>query len=352
MKVFGIGDLLIPEQYIKKGFSLFEEAGHEVTTLQWPLKDMEELQNINREVEKFGSEGYDPPEEILAAIEDTDILITQFFPVGKKVIDRCRNLKVVGVLRAGYENINVPYLTEKGILFFNTPGRNSNAVADFAVGMILSESRNIARAHKNLKEGIWDRIGFANDDAIPELAGKTAGIIGFGMIGRKVAKRLHGFDMEIVAYDPYVTEVPDYVELVSLDDLLKRSMFVTIHGRLSEDTKHMINAEKLALMRPDAYLINTARSALVDEKALYEALKNKKIMGAALDVFDTEPPGIDYPLVTLPNVTITPHLAGSTIDAFTNSPKLIAEEMIHIFDKKLSRFVVNKELWESATSKF
>ena len=350
-KIFGIGDLLIPQEYIRSGFEAFAKAGHTVETMQWPLENYEELQNINLKVETEGSEAYEPDDIILERAKDADIIITQFCPITKRFIDHCPNLKAIGVLRGGIENVNLSYATEKGILVFNTPGRNSNAVADFTVGMLLCAARNIARAHANLKEGKWVR-DYENAGRVPDLAGKTVGIIGLGMIGRKVAKRLSGFDMKIIAYDPFVKEAPDYITLVPLEQLMKESMFVTLHGRLSEETKHMINAQMISLMREDAYLINTARSGLVDEEALYEALKNHHIMGAALDVFDVEPPAADYPLVALDNVTVTPHLAGGTTDAFTNSPVMIAEEMIKLLTKESSRFVVNKDIWEAAVKKF
>ena len=351
MKIFGIGDLLIPQEYIQKGFAPFRDAGWQVETIQWELENYEELQNINLLVETKGSEAYEVDEAILSAAEDADIIITQFCPITKKFIDRCGNLKAIGVLRGGIENVNLEYATEKGILVFNTPGRNSNAVADFTVGMILSVARNIAMAHANLKEGKWVR-DYDNAGAVPDLYGKTVGIIGLGMIGKKVAKRLNAFDMKIIAYDPYAKDVPDYVTMVSLEELMKTSMFVTLHGRLTEDNRHMINAEMIGLMRPDSYLINTARSGLVDEKALYEALKDHKIMGAALDVFDEEPPGKDYPLVALDNVTVTPHLAGGTTDAFTNSPVLLSEEMIKLTEKKSSPYLVNKDIFDTAIEKF
>ncbi len=230
-----------------------------------------------------------------------------------------------------------------------TPGRNANAVADFTVGMLLSECRNIARAHRNLKEGRWIR-DYTNAASVPDLPDKTAGIVGFGNIGRKVAQRLHGFEMNILAYDPFAGNVPDYVTLVDLPELMSRSDFVLVHARAMKETEHMINRELIGMIKPNAYLINTARSSLVDEQALYEALRDGKITGAALDVFDVEPPAADYPLVALPNVTVTPHLAGGSVDAFTNSPKLLSREMIHITEKKISPFVVNKEIFDSVVA--
>lgn len=350
MKIVGIGDLLIPEKFIKAGFQNFEEAGHQVETVQWQLADYEELQNINLKVEVSGSEAYEPPREIVDAVREADIIITQFCPITKKVIDACRHLKAVGVLRGGYENINLDYASKKGILVYHTPGRNANAVADFTVGMLISECRNIAKSHRNLKAGKWVR-DYDNAAFVPDLPGKTAGIIGFGAIGQKVAQRLNGFDMRILVYDPFVTEVPEYVTQVPLEELMRESMFVTLHTRLSADTERMINADMLALMRPDACLINTARSGLVDEKALYQALLEKRIAGAALDVFDVEPPAADYPLVSLENVTVTPHLAGGTVDAFTNSPKLIADEMIGLLKQERSRFLVNPQIFQEAAGR-
>lgn len=344
MKIIGIGDLLIPAKYIEAGFQNFQKAGHQVETIDWKLHDYEELQKINLLVEVKGSEAYVVPEVIIEAAKDADIVITQFCPLTKKFIDSCRNLKMIGVLRSGYENIHLAAAAEKEIVVCNTPGRNANAVADFTVGMMISECRNIAKSHRNLKAGEWMR-DYTNAAAVPDLPGKTAGIIGFGQIGRKIAQRLYGFEMKILVYDPYAKEVPDYVTLVSFEELLKQSDFVTMHARLGKDTEHMMNAKMLGLMKREAYFINTARSGLVDEQALYDALKSGKIMGAALDVFDIEPPPVDYPLTSLDNVTITPHLAGGTIDAFTNSPKLLAAEMMKILDKKTSTFVVNKVLW-------
>ncbi|MCB2293620.1 2-hydroxyacid dehydrogenase [Clostridium algoriphilum] len=349
MKIVGIGDSLIPENYIKEGFKNFEEQGVKVETIQWRLESYKELQNINLMVETGGSEAYEPPKYIFDAVKDADIIITQFCPITKKLIDYCDNLKAVGVLRGGYENINFQYADEKGIIVFNTPGRNANAVADFTVGLLISECRNISKSHLNLKDGKWVR-DYTNADSVPDLADKIVGIIGFGEIGRKVAKRLAGFDMKIVSYDPFFRGKVLDVEMVTLEKLMRISDFVTLHARLTKDTEGLINKDLLSLMKPTAYLINSARSGLIDEKALYDALKNKKIIGAALDVFDEEPPSKEYPLLTLENITVTPHLAGGTKDAFTNSPKLLAAEMIKVLTGVKSRYVVNKDTYSENTN--
>jgi len=341
MKIVGIGDLLIPGSVIEKGFENFTAKGIAVKTVNWYQDSYEALQKINLQVETEGSETYNVPDEIIAAVKDADIIITQFCPISRKVIDHCKNLQIIGVLRSGYENINIRYATEKKILVYNTPGRNATAVADFTVGMLICECRNIAKSHMNMKNGHWVR-DYSNAAAVPDLNHKTAGIIGLGQVGQKVAQRLHGFEMNILGYDPYVKEVPDYIKLVSLEELAQNADFLTMHTRLNKETERMINADFLRSVKPGAYFINTARSGLVDEQALYEALVSKRIIGAALDVFDVEPPPKDYPLLTLDNVTVTPHLAGGTVDAFLNSPKLLAKEMIQYLDGKMSRFIVNK----------
>ena len=338
MKLVGIGDLLIPAGYIEKGFESFADQNIQVETVSWDLKDYEELQHINLIVEQNGAEAYQPPEEILTAVKDADIIITQFCTVTKSMIDRCANLKAIGVLRAGIENVNLEYATEKGILVFNTPGRNATAVADFTVGMLLAECRNIARSHTCLKDGKWVR-DFDNAEYVPDLEGKTAGIIGYGNIGQKVAKRLKAFDMDVIAYDPYYKGQD--VTLTDLPDLMRRSDFVLVHYRMTEETRHMVNKEMISLMKPTAYLINTARSGLVDEEALTEALNEHRIFGAALDVFEKEPPGKDYPLVRCSNATITPHLAGGTKDAFLGSPKLLAGGILETMSKGHSIYLVN-----------
>jgi D-3-phosphoglycerate dehydrogenase / 2-oxoglutarate reductase len=349
MKIVGIGDLFIPKQYINEGFKILKSKNVEIQTLDWKLKDFDELQEINLLVEKGGCEAYDAPDYLLEATKDADILITQFCPITKKIIDNCNNLKVIGVLRAGYENINLGSANEKNIIFFNTPGRNAEAVADFTVGMIICEARNIARGHHGLKNGEWIRT-YPNSSYIPDLTEKTVGLVGLGEIGYRVVKKLSGFNMKIIAYDPYIKDAGAGIELVELDYLMKNSDFVSIHARLTAENEKMINKELLQLMKPTSYFINTGRAGLVDENALYEILKNSKIAGAALDVFMKEPPGKDYPLVILPNVTITPHMAGGSTDAFLNSPKKLAAEMIKLWDKKESRQIINKEVFQKIVS--
>lgn len=323
MKICGIGDLFIPADYIRTGF---KKNGIEADVFDWDTGGFAKLQEINLLIEQNGSEAYDVPSSLLDKIKDAEILITQFCPVSRKVIDACPDLKIIGVLRGGYENINIAYAAERGIEVFNTPGRNADAVADFAAGAIICEARNIARGHFGIKTGKWIRE-YPNSGMIPDLPGRVAGLIGFGEIGRKTAQRLHGFEMEILAFDPFAKNFPDYVRQTDIKELMRKSDFVSLHARLTNENRHLINAEMLSLMKPSAYLINTSRAGLVDEAALFAALKSKNIAGAFLDVFESEPPGLSHPLVNLENVTLTPHMAGGSNDAFLNSPIKLALEL-------------------------
>jgi len=346
MKLVGIGDLFVPRWAISRGFAELAAHGVQVETVEWQLDGLDQLQAINLLVEQGGSDAVEPPEEIFAAAAEAEILITHFCPVTRRLIEACPRLKVIGVLRGGYENVNFAYARERGLLVFNTPGRNADAVADFTVGMIIAEARNIARGHHGLKNGEWIRT-YPNYQHIPDLPGRTVGLIGLGEIGLKVARRLSGFEVRILGYDPYArpkAAAQHGVQLVSLNELLAAADFVSLHARLTADNRHLIGSRELALMQPTAYLINTARAGLVDEDALYHALKDGRIAGAALDVFEKEPPGLEHPLVTLPNVTLTPHMAGGSVDAFVNSPKRLAADMARLFERPDAvRYLLNRE---------
>ena len=329
MKIVGIGDLFIPAMYIEKGFAPMREQGHTVEVLDWPLKGFDELQNYNLLVETKGCDALRPPECVFEICRDADVIITQFCPVNRELVDACPNLKAIGVLRSGIENVCSEYAASKGIAVFNAPGRNAEAVSDFTVGMMICEARNIARGHHGILNNRWIRE-YSNSGDIPDFPGRTVGLIGCGAIGLKVAKKLSGFDMRILGFDPYADEAvcrAAGVELVELDELMAKSDFVSLHARLTEQNHHLINAERLALMKPTAYLINTSRAGLIDEAALVETLRAKRIAGAALDVYEHEPPQADDPLLTLENVTLTPHMAGGSNDAFYNTPVLLRSRM-------------------------
>ncbi|MCD8139604.1 MAG: hypothetical protein LUE17_07485 [Planctomycetaceae bacterium] len=248
--------------------------------------------------------------------------------MGARLLERAEKLRAVGVLRAGLENVDLAAAAARDIEVIPTPGRNARAVAEFTVGLILAEIKNIARGHDAMKDGVF-RKNYVNTGMVPELFGKTVGLIGLGHIGGLVARFLEPFGCRLMVYDPYLADFPAGLERsATLDDLLAASDIVTIHMRLTDATKHMLGPAQFARMKRGAYFVNTARSGLVDETALVQALQNGTLMGAALDVFDQEPLPDSHPFLTLDNVTLAPHMAGTTRDAFTNSPRLFCERFI------------------------
>lgn len=347
-KLVIVGDDYVRSEHIADAFARFRMAGYEIQTYDWLHGGMKVLSEINRRVEIEGPESPAAPipDEVFSLVKDAHILIVEFLCVPKALVDTAPHLEAIGTLRTGLENIDVDYVLSKGIRLFNTPGRLAETVSDYTIGFMLCEARNIARGYHAIKMGDWRR-DYVNSAYIPELKGRVVGLIGFGEIGRLVAKKLRGFDVQLLAYDPYVnkeTAEAFNVRLVDLDTLLKESDFVSIHARATPENEHLIGARELSLMKPTAFLINTARSALIDEKALYEALKSRKIGGAAIDVFDQEPIGPDHPLATLDNCTVTPHLAGTSVDAMLNCPKLLAAEMWkNLIEGQETRFLVRKQ---------
>jgi D-3-phosphoglycerate dehydrogenase len=326
MKLLAISDKYIPYQFMYDGLSSLCNLGVRIEVRRWEHQTLIELQQANLAIEQSGPDAVPLPAELTGNVDQFEILVVQFAPVSRWLIEAASSLKLIGVLRGGVENIDVAAATARGIAVLNTPGRNARAVAECTIGLILAEVRNIARSHALLVQGKWQR-SFPNSDAIPELCGKTVGLVGYGAVGRLVAGYLHAFGSRILAYDPYFRGDPAPAEMTDLESLLRQSDVVSIHARLTPESHHLIGRRQLALMKPTAVLVNTARSGLVDEQALIDALRRRQIMGAALDVFDVEPLPADSPLLKLDNVTITPHLAGSTIDSFLNSPRMMAEHL-------------------------
>ena len=291
--------------------------------------------------------------ELIEYGKDKEIIITSYDDITKNVIDGCSNLKLVACTRATPVNVDTAYAKSKGIKVLYTPGRNSDSTAEHTIALMLSVARNIPQAHMALKngeftgeapekesakKGLRDDVIWGMDEHSPyvvfkgmELKDKTLGIIGYGSIGRRVGEIAHAFGMNLLIYDPYVSDV-DVNRLgrtkVSLDELLRKSDMVTVHLKVTEDTRNLINEEAFAKMKKNAYFINCARAAVVDEEALIEALRNKEIAGAALDVYAKEPIYKNHPFITeLSNVVITPHIAGATYDILGNHTKMIIADI-------------------------
>jgi D-3-phosphoglycerate dehydrogenase / 2-oxoglutarate reductase len=266
-------------------------------------------------------------DELCSLIPDYDaLLIRSGSTVTKKVLQAGTKLKVVGRAGIGVDNVDVSAATEQGVIVMNTPDANATTTAELAIAHMFSLSRNLPEANVSVREGKWERSRLTG----AEVSHKTLAILGFGTIGRIVAQRGNGLKMRVIAYDPFVTpEVfAQYgAEPVGLDDLVEQADYLTLHCPMMEKTRGIINAEKLAKMKPSAYLINCARGGLVDEDALYDALKNKRIAGAALDVYENEPPK-ESPLLQLDNITFTPHLGASTREAQVAVSVEIARQVV------------------------
>nr|WP_290667432.1 phosphoglycerate dehydrogenase [Ardenticatena sp.] len=255
-----------------------------------------------------------PHEELLRIIPDYDALIVRSgTKVTRDVIEAGERLRVIGRAGTGVDNIDLRAATERGIIVVNAPTANCIAAAEHAIALMFAVARNIPQAHQAMQRGEWDRHRFVGTAVVD----KVMGIVGFGRVGGEVARRARGLGMRVLAYDPYLPRERAEalgVELVSLEALLATADFVSLHVPLVESTRHLIDAERLASMKPTAYLINVARGGVVDEDALVQALDEGRLAGAALDVFAEEPPR-DTRLATHPKIVTTPHLGASTTEA-------------------------------------
>ncbi len=265
------------------------------------------------------------PEELKEVIKDYDALVVRSATkANKEIIEAAHKLKVIGRAGVGLDNVDLAAATERGIVVMNAPAGNTISTCEHTMSMLLSLARSIPQANSSTKKGEWKRSKFMG----VELYQKTLGIIGLGRIGREVAKRAASFGMKIKGYDPYLSkEVAEDlgIEVVELNDLLKGSDFITVHVPLTDDTNHLISGKQFELMKKGARVLNCARGGIIDEKALVQAIKDGKIAGAALDVFENEPPEPDSELLKLDNVIVTCHLGASTEEAQVNVAIEIAE---------------------------
>ncbi len=261
--------------------------------------------------------------------------------VTKEVLDPAQKLRVIGRAGTGVDNIDLAAASRRGVVVMNAPGGNSVSVAEHTLALLLALARQVADASQSTRGGKWEKKKFASGR---ELLGKTLGVIGTGSIGGLVVRRAQAFGMKVLGYDPFLAaEAAEKlgIELVDLSELWKRSDAVTLHVPLTEQTKNMVGGAQIAQMKPGALLVNCARGGLVDEKALARALKAGKLGGAALDVFEEEPPPADHPLFSCPNFIGTPHLGGSTEDAQQNVATIVCEAMVDYLTTGTIRNAVN-----------
>lgn len=247
------------------------------------------------------------------------------------VISAGGNLKIIARAGVGLDNIDLEAAGKRDIKVVNAPESLTLAVCELVFGLLLSLVRNIASADRSMRQNRWEKSRFLGT----ELYGKTMGLVGFGRIGREVALRARAFGMSTLVYDPYITDEDAeefYAKMVQVDELLKNSDFVSLHTPLTEKTEKFMNSEKISLMKKTAVLINTSRGGVVDQGALIEALKKGKIAGAALDVYETEPPG-ESELYGMDNVVLTPHIGASSQEAQSKAGTIVAEKMRNFFSE-------------------
>jgi len=306
---------------VKEPVRLLESKGYELlwTELGRPLTD----------------------KELSERVKGVDGLIIGSDKVGKYTLSSADKLKVIARYGVGIDNVDLEEATDKGVVVTNTPGANLDAVADLTFGLILSLARSIPQADKNVKEGGWKRFfGYS-------VWGKTLGIIGMGNIGLAVVKRGIGFNMDVLYFDIRRNNQADEAgaKKVELDFLLRNSDFITLHLPSTPHTRNFIGERELSKMKKSSFLINTARGGIVDEVALYRWLKDKKIAGAALDVYSKEPPS-NLPLLSLDNIITTPHIGAYTYEALYNMGMMAAKSVVDVIEGRYPEYLVNPEVYK------
>ncbi|NYT05242.1 MAG: phosphoglycerate dehydrogenase [Methanomicrobiales archaeon] len=279
-------------------------------------------------------------DELVGIIGTYDaLLVRSGTQVTERIIAAADRMKFIGRAGAGVDNIDLDAATRRGIIVANAPAGNTLAACEHTLAMMASLARNIPQANASLKRGEWKRSAFMG----VELNEKTLGIVGFGRIGQELAKRALAMDMRVIAYDPYINSERAKqlgVDVVTLPELFPVADFITVHTPLVKETRHMINEKTIGTMKGGVRIINCARGGIIDEQALYEAIKAGKVAGAALDVFEEEPPHAS-PLLTLDRVIVTPHLGASTVEAQQNVAVSVAKQCIEVLKGGAAKFVVN-----------
>ena len=325
MRILCAGDSFMKPEFFVDALRKQLGEGHEYITNRsnWPDEPYGESEEIQ---EWVGDE-----KQLTEQLQGVDFLVTHLAPVTSAMLNAARDLKMIASCRGGPVNINIKAATQHGIPVTFAPGRNARAVAEYTIGMLIAGQRHIVRSDAELRQGKWSGEYYEYDRAGSELAGKTIGLIGFGQIGVLLAPILHAFGVHILTYDPYIkpetAREHDVEQVDNLQRFLAASDIVSIHARLSSETSGMINKQTLAAMKPGAYLINTARGKIVKTSDLVDALTSGHLSGAALDVYDEEPPPPDSPLLRLPQVTLTSHLAGCSKEVALYASDLAAAEV-------------------------
>jgi D-3-phosphoglycerate dehydrogenase len=320
------------EEEEQRRFDFLSNHGIEVEYVREYVDDDRPLIERHLQMESKGPDSFTYSPAYISLLQSAYIIVSFYSPVPSCAYDG-GNTEAVIVLRSGVENVDVSRATAAGVKVINAPGRLAAPVAEFTIGLMISEMKNIARGHAKLMKGEWSRE-YANSDTIFNLKGKNVGLVGYGAVGKRVARVITAMDAKVLVFDPY--SMPEVLmdagyRPASLEDLCRESDVILVLYRLTEETVDLINEKHFALMKPTAVLINTARAGLVNEKAMMDALQNHRIAGAGLDVFHEEPLSADSPLLKMENVTITPHLAGTSNDLMDLTFEVVLKCLDHYF---------------------
>ncbi len=317
-------------------------------TREIPIPALDMLKAKVAKIKVWHEEAPPPKEVIIKEIRDIDGLMCLLTdPIDAEVINAGKNLKVISQVAVGYDNIDVKAATQRGIYVTNTPGVLTETTADFTWALLMAVARRVAEADKYVRKGNWKIPWSLMMMLGSDIHGKTIGIVGLGRIGSAIARRARGFNMRIL-YNSR-TRKPELeeelgAEYADFETLLKESDFVTLHVPLTDETYHMIGERELSMMKKTAYLINTSRGPIVDEAALYNALKKRWIAGAALDVFEKEPVDPDNSLLKIHNVVVAPHVASASIETRTKMAVMAAENLVSVLEERIPPNLVNKEV--------
>lgn len=312
------------------------------------IRNAKYLAEFMQRMESQGPEGWiEADEEILRKLETADLLFVHASGVNRAMLESAKQLKAIFCLRSGTEGINLEAAHELGIKVSNCPSRLAEPVSDMVIALILSECRGITRGNLVATKGIWQQKDLYQDRSNSPLCNLVIGIVGFGGIGKALARKLvHGFGSTVLACDPYASresmQAAGVVYCESLEELLMKADVVSLHANLTDATRNMIGEKEFRLMKPTAIFINTARAGLVDENALLNALQNGTIRGAGLDVYSQEPLPPDHPFISMQNVTLMPHRAGVTATIIRDSLRLLMPEVRRFLNGEKMLFQVNR----------
>lgn len=308
------------------------------TEFAWPREPFGPVAEVQ---EAAGSE-----EQMLRLVAGIEIAVTEMAPFTQRVIAAADALRLIAVCRGGPVNVNLDAATARGIPVCYTPARNAAATAEYTIGLLLAAMRRIAEGHKELTAGVWRGDFYAYAEAGTELEGKTAGLVGFGAVGRRVAHVLRAFGAEVLVADPYVdpAEIAAVgARAVSFAELLPRAEILSLHARLTPETRHLVGRVEIALLPRGAVIVNAARGGLLDQDALCDALASGQIRAAALDVYDPEPPPPGSRLFSTPNLVLSPHLAGASRETAERAAVIAAAEIGRYLRGEPLRYVANPD---------